>query len=67
MRALAPEVLLSRPVQTFSAACLAPDRRLSTPTVGSGAGFVAGTTMADFTASAAARTALLQRAGWNAR
>jgi glutamate/tyrosine decarboxylase-like PLP-dependent enzyme len=32
---------------------------------GSGAGFVTGTTMANFTAVAAARTALLQRAGWN--
>jgi glutamate/tyrosine decarboxylase-like PLP-dependent enzyme len=32
---------------------------------GSGAGFVTGTTMANFTALAAARTALLQRAGWN--
>jgi glutamate/tyrosine decarboxylase-like PLP-dependent enzyme len=32
----------------------------------SGAGFVTGTTMANFTALAAARTALLQRAGWNA-
>src|ERR1700723_644604 len=32
---------------------------------GSGAGFVPGTTMANFTALAAARTALLQRAGWN--
>ncbi len=31
----------------------------------SGAGFVTGTTMANFTALAAARTALLQRAGWN--
>jgi glutamate/tyrosine decarboxylase-like PLP-dependent enzyme len=33
--------------------------------LGSGAGFVTGTTMANFTALAAARTALLQRAGWN--
>src|ERR1700744_4527567 len=33
---------------------------------GSGAGFVTGTTMANFTALAAARTALLPRAGWNA-
>jgi glutamate/tyrosine decarboxylase-like PLP-dependent enzyme len=32
---------------------------------GAGAGFVTGTTMANFTALAAARTALLQRAGWN--
>src|SRR5271156_6633562 len=32
---------------------------------GSGVGFVTGTTMANFTALAAARTALLQRAGWN--
>ncbi len=32
---------------------------------GSGAGFVTGTTMASFTALAAARSALLQRAGWN--
>jgi glutamate/tyrosine decarboxylase-like PLP-dependent enzyme len=32
---------------------------------GSGAGFVTGTTMANFTALAAARTTLLQRAGWN--
>ena len=32
---------------------------------GSGAGFVTGTTMANFTSLAAARTALLQRAGWN--
>jgi len=32
---------------------------------GSGAGFVTGTTMANFTALAAARTALLQHAGWN--
>jgi glutamate/tyrosine decarboxylase-like PLP-dependent enzyme len=32
---------------------------------GSGAGFVTGTTMANFTALAAARTALLHRAGWN--
>jgi glutamate/tyrosine decarboxylase-like PLP-dependent enzyme len=32
---------------------------------GSGAGFVTGTTMANFTALAAARTALLQRTGWN--
>ncbi len=32
---------------------------------GSGAGFVTGTTMANFTALAAARTALLQRAGWS--
>src|SRR6202046_121309 len=32
---------------------------------GCGAGFVTGTTMANFTALAAARTALLQRAGWN--
>lgn len=32
---------------------------------GSGAGFVTGTTMANFTALAAARTAILQRAGWN--
>jgi glutamate/tyrosine decarboxylase-like PLP-dependent enzyme len=31
----------------------------------SGAGFVTGTTMANFSALAAARTALLQRAGWN--
>ena len=30
-----------------------------------GAGFVTGTTMANFAALAAARTALLQRAGWN--
>ena len=30
-----------------------------------GAGFVTGTTMANFTSLAAARTALLQRAGWN--
>ncbi len=30
-----------------------------------GAGFVTGTTMANFTALAAARTALLQRAGWD--
>src|SRR6202030_94180 len=32
---------------------------------GSGAGFVTGTTMANFSALAAARTALLQHAGWN--
>jgi len=32
---------------------------------GSGAGFVTGTTMANFSALAAARTALLGRAGWN--
>src|ERR1700728_4359822 len=32
---------------------------------GSGAGFVTGTTMANFTGLAAARTALLQCAGWN--
>jgi glutamate/tyrosine decarboxylase-like PLP-dependent enzyme len=32
---------------------------------GCGAGFVTGTTMANFTALATARTALLQRAGWN--
>ena len=32
---------------------------------GSGGGFVTGTTMANFSAMAAARTALLQRAGWN--
>jgi glutamate/tyrosine decarboxylase-like PLP-dependent enzyme len=32
---------------------------------GSGAGFVTGTTMANFTALAAARSALLRRAGWN--
>ena len=32
---------------------------------GSGAGFVTGTTMANFTALAAARSALLHRAGWN--
>ena len=32
---------------------------------GSGAGFVTGTTMANFTSLAAARTALLKRAGWN--
>ena len=32
---------------------------------GSGAGFVTGTTMANFSALAAARSALLQRAGWN--
>ena len=32
---------------------------------GSGAGFVTGTTVANFTALAAARTALLSRAGWN--
>ena len=31
----------------------------------SGAGFVTGTTMANFTSLAAARTALLERAGWN--
>src|SRR6266446_10557889 len=31
----------------------------------SGAGFVTGTTMANFTGLAAARTALLKRAGWN--
>lgn len=31
----------------------------------SGAGFVTGTTMANFTALAAARTALLKRSGWN--
>jgi glutamate/tyrosine decarboxylase-like PLP-dependent enzyme len=31
----------------------------------SGAGFVTGTTMANFTGLAAARTTLLQRAGWN--
>jgi len=34
---------------------------------GSGAGFVTGTTMANFTALAAARSALLHRAGWNVR
>lgn len=33
--------------------------------VGSGAGFVTGTTMANFSALAAARTALLKRAGWD--
>jgi glutamate/tyrosine decarboxylase-like PLP-dependent enzyme len=33
--------------------------------LGSGAGFVTGTTMANFTAMAAARSVLLQRAGWN--
>jgi glutamate/tyrosine decarboxylase-like PLP-dependent enzyme len=33
---------------------------------GSGAGFVTGTTMANFSALAAARTALLKRAGWDA-
>ncbi len=33
--------------------------------MGSGAGFVTGTTMANFTGLAAARTALLQGAGWN--
>ena len=33
--------------------------------IGAGAGFVTGTTMANFTGLAAARTALLQRAGWN--
>jgi glutamate/tyrosine decarboxylase-like PLP-dependent enzyme len=32
---------------------------------GSGAGFVTGTTMANFSAIAAARTTLLRRAGWN--
>ncbi|HYM79717.1 MAG TPA: aminotransferase class V-fold PLP-dependent enzyme [Candidatus Dormibacteraeota bacterium] len=32
---------------------------------GSGAGFVTGTTMANFSGLAAARSALLQRAGWN--
>lgn len=32
---------------------------------GSGAGFVTGTTMANFSALAAARTAILQRTGWN--
>lgn len=32
---------------------------------GSGAGFVTGTTMANFSALAAARTTLLRRAGWN--
>jgi glutamate/tyrosine decarboxylase-like PLP-dependent enzyme len=32
---------------------------------GSGAGFVTGTTMANFTSLAAARAALLKRAGWN--
>jgi glutamate/tyrosine decarboxylase-like PLP-dependent enzyme len=32
---------------------------------GSGAGFVTGTTMANFSALAAARTTLLQRSGWN--
>jgi glutamate/tyrosine decarboxylase-like PLP-dependent enzyme len=32
---------------------------------GAGAGFVTGTTMANFSALAAARTALLKRAGWN--
>ena len=32
---------------------------------GAGAGFVTGTTMANFTSLAAARTALLARAGWN--
>jgi glutamate/tyrosine decarboxylase-like PLP-dependent enzyme len=32
---------------------------------GSGAGFVTGTTMANFSALSAARTALLARAGWN--
>ncbi len=32
---------------------------------GSGAGLVTGTTMANFTGLAAARTALLERAGWN--
>ncbi len=32
---------------------------------GSGMGFVTGTTMANFSALAAARTALLKRAGWN--
>jgi glutamate/tyrosine decarboxylase-like PLP-dependent enzyme len=32
---------------------------------GSGAGFVTGTTMANFTAMAAARSALLRHAGWN--
>jgi len=32
---------------------------------GSGAGFVTGTTMANFSALAAARTALLKRVGWN--
>jgi glutamate/tyrosine decarboxylase-like PLP-dependent enzyme len=37
---------------------------LSLP-AGSGAGFVTGTTMANFSALAAARTALLKRAGWN--
>ena len=33
--------------------------------LGSGAGFVTGTTMANFSALAAARTALSQRTGWN--
>ncbi len=33
---------------------------------GAGAGFVTGTTMANFSALAAARTALLKRAGWDA-
>jgi len=33
--------------------------------LGSGAGFVTGTTMANFSALAAARTALLKRSGWN--
>src|SRR5271155_2783706 len=33
--------------------------------LGSGGGFVTGTTMANFSALAAARTALLHRAGWN--
>jgi glutamate/tyrosine decarboxylase-like PLP-dependent enzyme len=33
--------------------------------VGSGAGFVTGTTLANFSALAAARSALLHRAGWN--
>ena len=37
---------------------------LSLPS-GSGMGFVTGTTMANFTALAAARTALLKRAGWD--
>lgn len=37
---------------------------LSLP-LGSGAGFVTGTTMANFSAMAAARTALLKRAGWD--
>lgn len=37
---------------------------LNLPT-GAGAGFVTGTTMANFSCIAAARSALLQRAGWN--